>query len=301
VHILTSCVQYKKTANMKQTLIIILLILVFNPIFGQKHFDIPETKVVDSFIETLSKNLKDFDLQDLRVSEDSLSIRIWQTHEVFTINQNNASTISDYKFYTTNKELVFKSFQLSESISRNIMDSLLVAGIWNLKDENYRGIDGSFVFIEISTASKYKVVSYWSPNSKRSNDCKTVVQILEMIDNTIDSKKLRNEFLNSLSPGSYRWGMTSIRIDKFLDRDVDKTDFYKKAEDKIKQELSISEKTSHWDYPLILVNNTPAKISDLNQYNDKEIAKFEILKSDNNLTALYGTNGSNGVVLIELK
>lgn len=277
------------------------MILAFYPIFGQKHFDIPETKAVDSFIETLSKNLKELDLQDLRLSEDSLSIRVWQTHEVFTINQNNASTISDYKFYTTNKELIFKSFHFSESISQNIMDSLLVAGIWNLKDENYRGIDGSFVFIEISNESKYKVVSYWSPNSERSNDCKTVVQILEMIGNTIDSKKLRSEFLNSLPSGSYRCGMTSIRIDRFLDRDVAKTDFYKKAEEKMKQELSINDKTNHWDYPLILVNNKPAKISDLNQYNNKEIAKLEVLKSDNNLTALYGTSGSNGVVLIELK
>ncbi|WP_338397257.1 hypothetical protein [Persicobacter psychrovividus] len=286
---------------MKQILLSILLILVFNPIFGQKHFDIPENKVVGRFIETLSKNLKDFDSQDLRVSEDSLSIRVWKTHEVFTISQNNASTSSDCKFHTTNKELVFKSFHFSESVSRSIMDSLLVAGIWNLKDENYRGIDGSFVFVEISTKSKYKVVSYWSPNSERSNDCKTVVQILKMIDNTIDSKKLRNEFLNSLPSGSYRWGMASIRIDKFLNKDIAKTDFYKEAEYKIKQELEITNKTNHWEYPLILIDNEYAKISDLNKYNDKQISKFEVLKTDNNVIAIYGTNGNNGVVIIETK
>ena len=286
---------------MKQILTILILILLFNPTFGQKHLDVPKTQVIESFIETLPKNLEKLELKDLRISKDSLNIRIWQTHEVFTINRADESTLSNYKIHTTNKELVFKSFNLEDSISQNILDSLLDASIMTLKNENYRGIDGSFVFIEISTKNNYKVVSYWSPNPERSNDCKTVVQVIDMLDKAIDSKKLKKDFLNSLPSGSYRWGMTSIRIDRFLDKGIAKTDFYNKAEKKIKHELSISDKTNHWDYPLILVNNKPAKISDLNQYNDKEIAKFEILKPDNNLIALYGTNGSNGVVLIELK
>ena len=280
---------------------LMFLILGLNPVFGQKHFDIPETEVVGIFLEKLSKNLKDLDLQDLRTSEDSLSIRIWQEHEVFTINKNNSSTNSDCKFYTTKKEVVYKSFKFSESISRNIMDSLLAAGIWSLKDEYYRGVDGNFIYIEISTKRKYKVVSYWSPDSERSDDCKTVVQILEMIESTTYSQKLRNEFLNSLTPGIYRWGMTSIRIDRFLSRDVVKTDFYQMAQDRIKQELKITSETNHWDYPLILIDNEYATISDLNKYDDKQVSKFEVLKSDNSTRAIYGTNGINGVVIIETK
>ncbi len=286
---------------MKQILTLIILIFLLNPIYGQKNLDIPKNNVIESFMKSLPKNIEKLKLQDLRTSEDSLNIRIWQTHMVFTINQNSNSTFSDYKIFTTNNELVFKSFNFTENISQKIMDSLSVETIMNLKDENYRGIDGSFVFLEISTGSKYKIVSYWSPSSERSNDCETVVEILGMINSTIDSKKLSNDFLNSLSSGSYRWGMTSIRIDRFLDKDVDKTDFYRRAEKKMEKELSITDKTNHWDYPLILVNNMPAMISDLNKYNDKEIAKFEVLKPDNNLIALYGTNGSNGVVLIETK
>lgn len=286
---------------MKQILTIIISLFILSPAFGQKQFDIPETQVVESFMKTLSNNLEKLQLKDLRTSKDSLNIRIWQTHNVFTINQNSHSAFSDYKIFTTNKELVFRSFNFTENISQKIMDSLSVETIINLKDENYRGIDGSFVFLEISTGSKYKVVSYWSPNPERSNDCKTVVQTLGVINKTIDSRKLRNEFLNSLPSGSYRWGMTSIRIDRLLDKDVAKTDFYIRAEKKIEQDLNITDKTNHWDYPLILVNNKPAMISDLNIYNDKEIAKFEVLKPDNNLVALYGTNGKNGVVLIETK
>jgi hypothetical protein len=286
---------------MKQILTLIILIFLLNPTYGQKNLDIPENKVIESFMKSLPKKIEKLKLQDLRTSEDSLNIRIWQTHNVFTINQNSDSTFSDYKIFTTNKELEFKSFNFTENISQKIMDSLSVETIMNLKDENYRGIDGSFIFLEISTGSMYKVVSYWSPSSERSNDCEAVVEILSVINNTIDSKKLSNDFLNSLPSGSYRWGMTSVRIDRFLDKAVAKTDFYSRAEKKIEKELSITDKTNHWNYPLILVNNKPAMLSDLNKYNDKEIAKFEVLKPDNNLIALYGTNGSNGVVLIETK
>lgn len=286
---------------MKQILTLIILIFLLSPIYGQKSLEIPENKVIESFMKSLPKNIEKLKLQDLRTSEDSINIRIWQTHNVFTINQNSDSTFLDYKIFTTNKDLVFKSFNFTENISQKIMDSISVETIMNLKDENYRGIDGSFVFLEVSTDSRYKIVSYWSPKSERNNDCKTVVEILGVINSAIDSNNLSNNFLNTLPSGSYRWGMTSIRIDRFLDKDVAKTDFYSRAEKKMEQELSITDKTNHWAYPLILVNNKPAMISDLNKYNDKEIAKFEVLKPDNNLIVLYGTNGSNGVVLIETK
>ncbi|EIJ37223.1 hypothetical protein JoomaDRAFT_0163 [Galbibacter orientalis DSM 19592] len=285
---------------MKQILILFGLIFILHPTFGQKRLDIPKTRVVESFIKTLPKKIRELDLKDLRTSTDSLNIRIWQTHEVFTINYNNA-TFSNYKIYTTNEKLVFKTFKISEQISKNIMDSLLVSRVMNLENEDYRGVDGGFVFIEISTKNSYKIVSFWSPSSERSDNCKTVVQILGMLDKTVDTGNLKSEFLNSLSSGSYRWGMTSIRIDRFLDKDVSKTDFYYRAGKRMRRELNITDKTDHWNFPLILVDKKTAKISDLNKYTNKQIAKFEILKPNNNSTAIYGYNGSNGVVLIELK
>ena len=44
-----------------------------------------------------------------------------------------------------------------------------------------------------------------------------------------------------------------------------------------------------------------AEIADLNQFTEEEVSKLEILKPDNMLTALYGTNGLNGVVKLETK
>ncbi|MFT3739831.1 MAG: hypothetical protein QM786_13830 [Breznakibacter sp.] len=285
---------------MKQYLAILFILFFLNPSFGQKKLEIPESQVIHSFIEKLPENLKEFKLADLRVSTDSLNIRIWQSHEIFSINHNNAIS-SDYTIFTNGDKLIFASFNFTERISNNILDSLLASGIMNLKNENYRGIDGNFVLIEISTKSKYKIVSFWSPNPERSNDCKTVIHILDMLDKTISSTELQNGFLNLLEPGGYRWGMTSIRIDRFLNKGIAKTDFYSQIEEKIKTELNITEETNHWDYPLILVNNKPAKIADLNNYTDRDISKLEIIKPDNELIALYGTNGSNGVVKLETK
>ena len=105
-------------------------------------------KILSFMSEPKIKKLEELELKDLRKSTDSLNIRIWQTHEVFTINYND-SIFSDYKIYTTNDKLVFKSFYISENISKNIIDSLIDKKIINLKNDNFRGIDGSFIIIEI--------------------------------------------------------------------------------------------------------------------------------------------------------
>lgn len=285
---------------MRQYLIILIALSFFTPSFGQKKTETPESDVVRLFIEKLPENLDVFNLKDLRTSSDSLNIRIWQTHEIFTVSYNDSCS-SNYTIHTTNDKPVFSTAHFSENISRNVLDYFLATRIMELHDDNYRGIDGSFVFIEISTNRLYKVVSFWSPKAERSDDCKTVVEILDKLNKTIHSKDLRNEFLNSLKPGGYRWETTSIHVDKFLDTGIVQTDFYSAAETRIKTELNITKKTNHWEYPLVVINNRPAKIADLNKYSEKDVEKLEILKPDNQQTALYGTNGSNGVIILKTK
>lgn len=285
---------------MRQFLIILFILFSLTPSFGQKKMEIPESDVVRFFIEKLPENLNVFNLKDLRASTDSLDIRIWQTHEIFTLSYNDSCS-SNYKIYTTNDSPVFSTFNFSENISLNILDSFLAKRIMKLNNDNYRGIDGSFIFIEISTKQMYKVVSFWSPNAERNNDCKAVVEILDKLNKTINSKDLRNEFLNSLEPGGYKWGMTSIQVDKFLGSNIAQTDFYSMAEEKIKTELNITQKTNHWEYPIVIINDKPAKIADLNEYSKNDVESFEILKPDNNVIALYGTMGNNGVIKMKTK
>jgi hypothetical protein len=262
--------------------------------------EIPESDVVRFFIEKLPDNLNVFNLKDLRASTDSLDIRIWQTHEIFTASCNDSFS-SNYKIHTTNDKPIFSTFNFSKNISRDILNSFLATGVMELHNDNYRGIDGSFIFIEISTKQMYKVVSFWSPNAERNTDCKAVVEILDKLNKTINSKDIRNEFLNSLEPGGYRWGMTSIQIDKFLSSDIAQTDFYSMPEEKIKTELKITQKTNHWEYPIVIINDKPAKIEDLNKYSKNDVESFEILKPDNNVIALYGTMGNNGIIKMKTK
>lgn len=125
--------------------------------------------------------------------------------------------------------------------------------------------------------------------------------MLNIIDEKLNTNKLINEFLNSLNPGEYRWGMIRIRIDKFLGDEVSKTDFYIEIEERIKQELNITENSNHWEYPLVIINDKIARISDLNRYSLKEIKSIDILKSNNSITSIYGSGGGNGVILLKTK
>jgi len=285
---------------MKPILQLLLLITLLNPAFGQKHQDIPQTKIVEEFIEILPQKMEELGLKDLRTSEDSLVIRIWQPHEVFTLNYSNPVS-SNYKIYTTSSELVCSSFSVPDSVLLLLVNSLPVDSIMRLQNDEFRGVDGSYVFMEIVTEQHYKIVSYWSPNLTRSKDCKLVAHTIDMIDNAIDSKYIKNTFLNDLPSGDYRWGMTNVRIDRFLGENIAKSDFYCVAESEIKKKLCITEETNHWEYPLILVNNSPVKLTDLNQYKKNDVARFEVYIPDDKLKALYGTKSMNGVVVVETK
>lgn len=117
----------------------------------------------------------------------------------------------------------------------------------------------------------------------------------------VNSKELYNTFLNSLPVGGYSWGMSSLRIERFLDDKAEKTDFYVMAERKIKRKLNIGKKTDHWKYPALIINHKPAKFDELNKYTKEDVVKFEILKPNNPQTSLYGTNGARGVIRVETK
>ena len=298
---------------MKQVITLIILIFLLNPIFGQKHLEVPKTKIIQGFMEELPQRLQELKLKDLRTAKDSLNIRIWQSHKVFTINRNNGSTFSDYNIYTyrldadytinSDSEPFVKSFIFAENISQPILDSFIDAKIMDLKNEDGFGIDGSYVFVEIATKSNYKVVGYWSPYTERIENCKIVVHILEILNNSIDSEKLKNIFLNSLPPGHYGWGMTTIyiHIDKFLDKDIAKTDFYSQVERIFRTVYHITDKTNHWDFPIIILDNKETFISDLNKYKVNQISSIKLLKPGIESVALWGTSGINGVLYIKTK
>lgn len=267
---------------------------------GQKIIEIPKNDMVEWFIEKLPEYLANYNLNDLRISSDSLNIRIWERHEILTLKLSD-SIHCNYKIHTITGKPIVYSTDYSEGISGKLLDSLISLNIMDLQDENYKGIDGSFIFFEISTPKTYRIVSYWSPDSKRSENCRSVVRILNTINKILDIDKVSLKFFNSLEPGNYGWGMSFISVDRFLNCSIQKTDFYPYAESRIREELNITDSTNHRDFPLIIINNKPAMISSLNLYSKKDVVSFDILKPEDPLIGISGTRTSHGVVRLITK
>jgi len=285
---------------MRQLLTLLLIVSAFITTNGQKHIEIPQSDVVDYFVKSIPENLNKFKLDDLRNSTDSIAIRIWKANEILTIKANS-STDYEYKFFMNNGRYKSQEKTYSGKLSQAFLDSLNSFNIWKLENDNHRGIDGSFIFFEISTKTNYKICSFWSPESKRNANCKTVVQTLTLIDKLLKIGTHRTEFIENLEPDTYIWGMTTINIDRFLNKQTKKTDFYSSAKQRIEKELNITEGTSHQNYPRIFINDKPARIADLNKYSEKDILNFEILKPDNSAIAMYGISGSYGIVKLKTK
>ncbi|MCX2745483.1 TonB-dependent receptor plug domain-containing protein [Mangrovivirga sp. M17] len=277
---------------------VFFLLLFSNSLFCQKQFNIPDNPKVHNFIEQLPRLLKTHGLEDLRPSEDSLNIRIWQWNSVLTLNVEEETT-AEYEVFTTGSEPEMKDTIFNSATSRRLLNSVLQNEVMTVRDDPYKAIDGSMVYLEISTPESYKIVSMWSPASKINQNREKVVKILRDINNEIDTEKIIKDFKVSLEPGTYSWGMTSFSIDKFMSDNQEKTDFYKKAQTKIRKELNINDQTDPADFPLIVINGIPRpSVTDLNQYTESEIESIKILKKDDGSTSLYGTRAKNGVVLV---
>ncbi|WP_028375247.1 hypothetical protein [Leeuwenhoekiella sp. MAR_2009_132] len=278
----------------------ILVLLFCNLVFSQKKIEQSENQITVNYEKQLSDKLIRFDLKDLRKTTDSFNIRIWRNHQVYTLNYADTAS-SSYKIVTQGNDAAIGTTIFSSDLSKEIYDKILEKDLNQITGDSYRGIDGSFVYVELATPTTYRMVSYWSPYYRNCEKCYTLNTLLEMINKTIDAKKLRNEYLNSLKPGAYGWGMSGIQIDRFLGSEIKKTDFYTNAEEEIRKEFSITEATNHWEYPGVVINGKPAKIKDLNLYTNAEVEKFQLLKKEDALNVLYGTLGTHGLIFLKTK
>lgn len=265
---------------------------------AQKREIIPQNKMVDYFLENLPDNLTKHGLSDLRTVDSEFSVRIWQRHQITTLCSETENA-SSFKIYVYKDPLIESTFVIEPSMSQSLLDSIIALHPFELEDDPSRGIDGSFTFIELSTTDMYKIVSYWFPNVERSADCKKVVNMRNLIYDNINIKELYSQFYESLPPGNYGWGMSYLHIDRLLAPDVKKTDFYIEMEQKLKEEFDL---TDNRRFPLIIINEKPAQISDLNLYTKTDITKTEIHKHGvSYVTSFYGTSGMNGVIEITTK
>ena len=283
---------------MKNLLTFLLVLSVLSTSKAQKIVEIPQTVVVESFVKNLPATLVKYNLEDLRKSTDSLCIRIWTDNEVFTLSSKD-SVHCNYKIHTNQVKPVVLEKSYSGKISQILLDSLVAHNLLNLQDEPHRGLDGSFVFFEISTKTSYKICSFLSPNTQVNENCKNATHILDLIHNTLHTTDLYTEFFNTLESGNYPWGMSTIHVDRFLQKEMQRTDFYVHAENRIRKELNITDSTSPLSFPIVMINQKPASIASLNQYSEKELVRFDIFKPGAESTALYGSRACYGVVILE--
>jgi hypothetical protein len=285
---------------MKHFLTFLLMLSFSCTTHAQKIIEIPQNDRIKGFLTHLPGNLDKYHLSDLQKSTDSLCVRIWADNEVFTLSSKDPAQCS-YKIHTNQVKPIVLERPYSGKISRILLDSMVSHNLLNLQDEPYRGIDGSFVYFEISTKASYKICSFWSPDTQGNENCKNAAHILDHMHKTLHTTDLYTEFFNTLEPGDYSWGMSGIHIDRFLQKEVHRTDFYLYAENRIRKELNITEKTSPLNFPIVLINHKPASIASLNQYSQKELVRFDILKPGAESTARYGSRAGNGVVIMETK
>ncbi|PXV63295.1 hypothetical protein CLV62_11412 [Dysgonomonas alginatilytica] len=104
------------------------------------------------------------------------------------------------------------------------------------------------------------------------------------------------------SESSLRRNSTVIREDEFLPENTPKSSLYIYIEKRMREELSIDEKTAHSKFPLIVVDNQARYLKDLNNIEYGQTTKITVLSGDIPSTAaIYGTRALNGIILIETK
>ena len=278
----------------------VFVLFFCNSLISQKKIERSENPITVNFEKHLSDKLIRFDLKDLRKTTDSFNIRIWKNHEIYTLNYADTAS-SSYKIFTRGNDSAIGTTIFSSELSKEVYDKILEKDLNQITGDSYRGIDGSLVYVELATPTTYRMVSYWSPYYRNCEGCYTLNSLLNTINETVDAKKLRNEYLNSLKPGGYGWGMSGIQIDRFLDSAIKKTDFYTRAEEEVRKEFSITNATNHWKYPGVIINGKPAKIEDLNLYTNADVEKLQLLKKDDASNVLYGTLGTYGLILLKTK
>lgn len=284
---------------MKHITLILAFLLIQISTDAQKRVVIPDNHIVVDFFKSLPNDLRKYGLDDLRVTSDSIAIRIWRNNEIVTLRSAD-SIKCEFKIRTYQDDPIISKIKFSSLTSRSLLDSLVNHNIMILQDEIFVRIDGTIVIFEISTPDQYRIISIGSPDAERSENSRSTVDILRIVNELLELNPLRKDFLESLDPGFHRWGMTIIHVDKFLTKNITKTDLYSLIENRVKKELLITDSTSHLDFPIVLINDKNSKFADINKYTLKDVKKIDILSADSE-TAIYGTIASHGVIKISLR
>ncbi len=267
---------------MKKLILLFLTLTAVNS-YCQKNIAPPENQFSERFYEKLDAMLMKYEVEDLRESDEK-AIRIWKNNEIILLSENSLYTFysnSNNEVITIEKEL--EKVRDIDSKFQSIKNNL----DWQDKND-VLVIDASPITIELNSKENYRIISFFK------ND-----QLMEIIsairkENSIDS--LRENIIRNLSPGNYTWGMTSIKVDHLPQGE--KTDFYSKLSQQIKKDLNIDKDSDPTKMPLVLIDNEPGSLGQLNELELEDVADYKILKD---VQALYGSQARHGVIQVFTK
>ena len=259
-----------------KVLITIIFLFIKSLAFSQSIIEINNDNFTSKFYENLPKTLEKYKLENIQNSNEKI-IRIWKDQEVYSLKE-----ISDYQKYFKNK--------INDSIyiyKKTIKEKGVDLNIENTKNfEVFYPIYCFHIAIEIVENNHYFV--------KVVGCNKEITSIINNIFNREINNDIQN-FIQNLPSGEYRNYMTTFTINQPIQRDSDKTNFYKKLEAELRDKnIEINDSRKQ---PLIYINSELSYFKDINNIEESQIKYYKIL--DKEQRNIYGTRGEFGVILIE--
>lgn len=285
---------------MKRNIYIVVFFLVLTNGFCQKKINIPETETGN--FKYVNKQKKILKLDDLIQSKNDLDIRIWMGRQVVELNKNKNSisgtlTLFIYPAIKFSDKLIYKKSKLDSLTSNKLMDSLKVNHIFSLQGDSPTELifHGDGIIFEISTPDQYRIFTYhpWGGSE--------VENLIYQIQDLLEIDSLDERFIHNLPPGKYFTGLEpAIHIDKFCDHKTTTSSLYRKIKELLADKFYYDENQPVTEFPLLILENHPVKMCDLNQYEADQIDKIKIFQ-DNEATGIFGDLAEYGVVYMILK
>ena len=204
---------------------ILLFIAIIQPAFSQ-------TDNISFWQQHMNKYISGLKMESLENQNIKVGYRIWAPHQVVELIQVDDSTFNGHiinfiaKSSKKEKErgLVSHKIKIPHKIAKDLIGKLKEQRIEVLPDsydvEGYvNGLDGLTYIFEISTPEKYRVYSYWSPESEYYQDpqieeVRNVRNILAALNNEFNLWKLFTDFRDRLPSGTYSYGGVILQIKK---------------------------------------------------------------------------------------
>lgn len=251
----------------------------------------------------LNKTAINYELENLYVNQDSLSIRVWMSGSILNIikNKNIQAQFITSIYSNSQNQRVWKKHEIEPKTAQDLYNYLMQEDICNIPHNRRGGIDGTTYVFEIATASKYRMYSYWSPNTTSGDSLeRKVALLLQGINQKVKSTELYNDFYENLESGNYMYGMMIfMKIDRLLPETAPKSELYKEIEKIMRTELGVNEKTSVRAYPRIVIDNREIFLKDLNWIDRKDVESIQVLKDAKPEMAMIYGDMSYGLILIQ--